>query len=509
MQKVKVFFTLLFGLMLSSICLANTAQENFKAATKYVDPNGESYSYTNLVGIEKLVNETLPATIRIFIQDDPQALAVANPVIKAGLNLLNVSAFKAVASSSVEVEKGLYVTKNFTLFDRKAKSIFIDPNPVNAPLNLADLPADTRIAIKLNLNLANVWNLFKKEIDATPWKKEFSEIIQDHELNLVLNNFHGDIELLVTGTTLQDLAVKAVVPDKGGHIAALIKKHAGNDIKDNTLEIPIEGDFKITVMLSPGKIIAYSSPKILDLPEKTIASKPIYQKIAKNLPKFGTDYIVLDIPQETIDFLKLVFKDTPEVIQLIDLFLKPVSVVCVARAEKDGYFSVTASNFSFAQAGQVLQSGVCVIPIAAGMLLPALNSARDRGRVANCLNDLKQLGLAINLYSCDNNDFIPQDMKALVKGAYIQPKVVENLVYVGPYERTKITQINTPSQYVIAICRSNKDGHHEATTLNVLFLDGHVVTHKISQPPVDFLRETYKLSDKDVERITKRLAEKQ
>ena len=68
MQKIKVFFTLLFGLMLSSICLANTAQENFKQATKYIDPNGECYSYTNLVGIEKLVNETIPATIRIFIQ---------------------------------------------------------------------------------------------------------------------------------------------------------------------------------------------------------------------------------------------------------------------------------------------------------------------------------------------------------------------------------------------------------------------------------------------------------
>ena len=507
MQKIKVFFMLLFGLMLSSICLANTAQENFKQATKYVDPNGESYVYTNLRGIEKFVNKYVPAAVGILTQDNPKTAAIAVPAANAVKNLLNVSAFKAVAYSSVEAEKDIYIDKTFVLFDRKAQSIFIDPNPVNVPLNWMALPADTRIAVKFNLNLAHAWALIKKEIAATQWNAQLAQFTQIPELNLILDNFHSDVELLVTGTSLNDLAVKAVVTDKDNHIAAAVRKFAGEMVKNDTIEIPLQKNFKITVMLTPGKIIAVSSPKLMLPPEKTLASKPLYRKYAKYLPKNGTGYVVIDIPQESIDLLKAQFKDSRAVVQLIDLFLKPVSAVGVSTAEKDGAYSISAANISFAQVTQVIQSVGSFGPVSLGMMLPALYSARDRARAVSCVSSLKQLGLAILMYTEDNDGFLPADLKAIVKGAYLEPKVLENLVYVGPYEKTKVSQIKRPSQYVLAICKPTCP--HNAETLNILFLDGHVESHKISQDPIEFLRAKYNLSEKDVERITKRLAEKQ
>ena len=46
---------------------------------------------------------------------------------------------------------------------------------------------------------------------------------------------------------------------------------------------------------------------------------------------------------------------------------------------------------------------IAIIAILAGMLLPALNNARERGRSAKCVSNLKQLTLGALLYGDDNN----------------------------------------------------------------------------------------------------------
>ena len=48
---------------------------------------------------------------------------------------------------------------------------------------------------------------------------------------------------------------------------------------------------------------------------------------------------------------------------------------------------------------------IAIIAILAAILLPALNSARERGRATSCLNNIRQLGMANLLYAESNKDY--------------------------------------------------------------------------------------------------------
>lgn len=49
---------------------------------------------------------------------------------------------------------------------------------------------------------------------------------------------------------------------------------------------------------------------------------------------------------------------------------------------------------------------IAIIGILAAMLLPVLNKAREKARQAVCMNNLKQIGLAINMYSDDHKGYL-------------------------------------------------------------------------------------------------------
>jgi prepilin-type processing-associated H-X9-DG protein/prepilin-type N-terminal cleavage/methylation domain-containing protein len=50
---------------------------------------------------------------------------------------------------------------------------------------------------------------------------------------------------------------------------------------------------------------------------------------------------------------------------------------------------------------------VAIIMVLAGLLLPALGSAKAKARQASCMNNLRQLGQALHMYAGDWNDTLP------------------------------------------------------------------------------------------------------
>lgn len=83
----------------------------------------------------------------------------------------------------------------------------------------------------------------------------------------------------------------------------------------------------------------------------------------------------------------------------------PLGIVAMVKVKKS---QGRLTGWGMALAGTIV-SGVALLllPIFAALLLPALAKAKSRATAINCVSNLKQLGLAVRIWSVDNGEKYP------------------------------------------------------------------------------------------------------
>lgn len=74
---------------------------------------------------------------------------------------------------------------------------------------------------------------------------------------------------------------------------------------------------------------------------------------------------------------------------------------------------------------------IAIIAILAGMLLPALNSAKKKAQEIACINNVRQIGRGILMYTSDHNDFmLPYNANSV--NIWIYPARIHTYIYGKP-----------------------------------------------------------------------------
>ncbi len=158
---------------------------------------------------------------------------------------------------------------------------------------------------------------------------------------------------------------------------------------------------------------------------------------------------------------------------------------------------------------------IAIIALLASMLLPALARAREMARRTKCISNLKQMGLAMHMYSQDYDEYFPKIATGKIgkenlgdasdDGMNFYPSYISSLkVFECPSsQKTIIDEVdvtdvdkasygyNSPDGKALTemddsdtpmMADISKDHHTNPDVINVLYLDGHVESLKGGDP---------------------------
>jgi prepilin-type N-terminal cleavage/methylation domain-containing protein len=108
---------------------------------------------------------------------------------------------------------------------------------------------------------------------------------------------------------------------------------------------------------------------------------------------------------------------------------------------------------------------IAIIAILAAMLLPALAAAKKKAQKINCVNNLKQVGLAFRIWSGDNGDKYPQSVATASGGAsgYVYTSTTAPA---NGHNPTWVFMVMSNELSTPKVCYCPSDSYHSTTPTN-------------------------------------------
>ncbi len=474
-----------------------------------------------------------------------------------------------IGMSSIAIKKGFYHNKFFLYHcpDADKGLIWKLPGKKPHPLDsLKLLPASTVIAGFFDFNPGFFWKWVRKQAAESgipelqkglaKINKELSE--SNFDLDGMLASLDNEMGMLITmdekkqalfpipgtQTFLQvpEPAVAIVLKVKDNRVFKYLCKQLkqGKPVKKPGIELlvfpmnmPMPVKFMPTIASTKDLLIVASNPDLIEDMLKVrktgkggLTETAEFKDMAKHIDlngngfKFASPRLSKTIEKAVKKFMNEGAKDVPDstkqmVLNQIDSFFGKFKILLIMRNSDEGWFVVSNANSNIGDLAMF--QGTMMPSILAGMLLPALNKARDRARTVSCANNLKQIGLGMVMYANDHKENFPvpdgaAGLEIIRKGDYItDPKIfvcpssgtkparpgqtlaedTVDYIYLGGFSAIKS---KLPSVTPLAF---DKPGNHK-NEVNVLFMDGHV--ERIRAPRydnpvqvIDFVNLKYKL----------------
>jgi prepilin-type processing-associated H-X9-DG protein len=308
------------------------------------------------------------------------------------------------------------------------------------------------------------------------------------------------IVIQVKDSSIYDLATSMVPPDIG------VRRTDTAAMKAVTMPIPVPVPIKFEptlaqshgyLMLASNADIIDEAMAVLDGNKNGLTTTSEFKLLARDVPTQGVNfhYVSERLGSSIAGIMEQALEQAPDpdnggvqvAMALVD-DAKGFHSYGVFEHREDGfYFTGNAST----GVGNIIVIPAVVGPTAilAGMLLPALNQAREKARRMNCAGNLKQIALASIMYAGDDVEHgrFPDNLAQLHEQKYLMNGKVygcpsaepmsesaadSNYVYVGA--GLKDTN-RDPATTVLAYC--DPANHHYAW-MNVMFVDGHVSGQK-------------------------------
>jgi prepilin-type N-terminal cleavage/methylation domain-containing protein len=144
---------------------------------------------------------------------------------------------------------------------------------------------------------------------------------------------------------------------------------------------------------------------------------------------------------------------------------------------------------------------IAIIAILAAMLLPALAAAKRKAQRINCVNNLKEIGLAFRIWEGDNGDKYPMAVSSAVGGAQEYVDSQYNSASPPTVQLTKLFQVSSNELATPKILYCTSDSTRNAQT-NFAVINNNFLSYFINGDANDNYPQMILSGDRNIGKAT-------